>query len=183
MGDTSQPFISLRAYAKHRGVSAMSVSTAIKVGRLKECVTHDTFGQPKIRDVELADREWAANTNADNVPIHARHVMADGPSAWDAAVPPPEHEDGEPFDLNGANARAKHWDAELRKLKYEQAAGLLVRASDVEHRMTSVFTECKTKLLAIPSRIKQERPNLTLEDLAAIDVIVREALEGLAGKK
>lgn len=53
---------SLRAYAKHRGVSLAAVQTAIDAGRLRESVTRDEHGTRKIADVELADREWRANT-------------------------------------------------------------------------------------------------------------------------
>lgn len=54
--------ISLRQYARHRGVTLSAVRTAIDSGRLVESVTLDAHGKRKIRDVELADREWYANT-------------------------------------------------------------------------------------------------------------------------
>jgi hypothetical protein len=53
---------SLRAYAKHREVSAEAVRKAIKSGRLKKAIV-DVRGTPQIADIQLADREWAANTD------------------------------------------------------------------------------------------------------------------------
>ena len=49
------PLVSLRQYAKHRGVSHTAVEKAVKQGRI-----HLT---PDGRlDVEAADREWSRNT-------------------------------------------------------------------------------------------------------------------------
>lgn len=53
--------ISLRAYARHRRVSAEAVSKAIAVGRLTASVTL-VDGAPKIANAALADEEWARNT-------------------------------------------------------------------------------------------------------------------------
>jgi hypothetical protein len=54
--------LSLTAYAKRRGVSAVAVSKAVASGRLSASVVRDERGAPKIGDPELADREWTANT-------------------------------------------------------------------------------------------------------------------------
>jgi hypothetical protein len=59
--ETTMP-TSLRAYARHRGVSLAAVQGAIDAGRLRESVIRDEHGTRKIGDVELADREWQANT-------------------------------------------------------------------------------------------------------------------------
>jgi hypothetical protein len=52
-----RPGISLRAYARHRGVSAPTVSRAIRRGQLSQSVTWRD-GIPSINDVAAADREW-----------------------------------------------------------------------------------------------------------------------------
>jgi hypothetical protein len=59
--ETTMP-TSLRAYARHRGVSLAAVQGAIDAGRLRESVIRDEHGTRKIGDVALADREWQANT-------------------------------------------------------------------------------------------------------------------------
>jgi hypothetical protein len=53
--------VSLRSYARHRGVSVEAVRKAIARGRLVKSITKDD--PPQIRDVALADQEWAANTD------------------------------------------------------------------------------------------------------------------------
>ena len=38
---------------------------------------------------------------------------------------------------------------------------------------------CRTRLLGIPSKAKQQLPHLSLSDLEVLEALVREALEGL----
>lgn len=78
---------SLRAYARHRGVTLHAVQAAIDSGRLCESVTRDAHGVRKIADVELADREWAANTLAradmpDTRPTTAAQTWPDWAPRW-----------------------------------------------------------------------------------------------------
>lgn len=61
--------ISLRAYARHRGCRLSTVQDAIRAGRLSRAVTRDAKGSPKITDAATADREWAATTRAEHVPV------------------------------------------------------------------------------------------------------------------
>jgi hypothetical protein len=56
------PGLSFAEYAKQRGCSRNAVSKAVKAGRLRDAVQR-VDGVPRIIDVELADREWAANTD------------------------------------------------------------------------------------------------------------------------
>lgn len=81
--------------------------------------------------------------------------------------------------LATASAREKHFRAKLAELKYRERAGELVEAAVVTAQLVDAITICRTKLLGLPSKAKQRLPHLTLEDLAAIDAIVREALEEL----
>lgn len=187
--------MSLRDYAKHRAAlglpgNAAKVSEAIKVGRLKESVARDDRGDPKIADVELADREWELNTD----PLKREHAMGEKAIPMASAttrvrvdgVLPPESSPPRELDQNGAesvgsaNQRKKIADANLAELKFAEAAGQLVAARDVEQRLVEVFSQCKTRLLAIPSRARQELPHLSLVDVAAIETLVREAVEDLS---
>jgi hypothetical protein len=64
--------LSERAYAKHRGCARSSVQAARQAGRLTaKSWTIDDAGRVQI-DPEIADREWAASTQADRVPISVR---------------------------------------------------------------------------------------------------------------
>lgn len=54
--------ISLRAYARHRGISATSVHRAVHSGRLSKSVTW-LDGIPAISDIAMADLEWDQRRN------------------------------------------------------------------------------------------------------------------------
>jgi hypothetical protein len=72
--DRNTVTVSLRAYARHRGVSATSVHRAVRSGRLSTSVTWLNGGQPGI-NVALADREWPALPDRPGVSLraYARH--------------------------------------------------------------------------------------------------------------
>ncbi len=175
-------WISCRAYAKRRGVSAMAVSEAIKNGRLVKSVTRDENGLPKIADPDLADAEWEANTDVSKRIAAAGGVVESSPrvvtvNATDVEVL------GDalgPIDtIATATQREKHWKANLAELKFKEAAGELVPAKDVERRFVDVFTQCKTRLLSIPSRARQALPHLVPGDLVVLEGLLREAIEDL----
>lgn len=160
--------MSLTDYAKHRGVSKMTVSNAVRKGRLRESVAYSGAGKPKIRDVALADKEWEENLDLSTAPAAVREKFDEGPSAHDG------------MSLSEASAVEKVWRAKTAELKFREAAKELIPARDVEARLVSVFTECKTKLLGIPSRARQALPHLTVADIGTLEGLIREALEGLA---
>jgi len=180
--------ISLRAYAKHRGTSVVAVSRAVKSGRLSRSVTHDARNQPKIADVALADQEWAENTDLTRAPAFVKErglgVQTSAPAdAGDAGDGPPAAPGVDPtreLSLSEASAEEKRWRAKLAELQYKQRAGELVDAKDVASRLANLFTVCRTKLLALPSKAKAAIPALTHDNVATIDDLVRQALEELA---
>jgi hypothetical protein len=170
--------LSLRAYATMRGDSPEAVSRAIKGGRLVKSVTY-VDGVPKIADPALADQEWEDNTDRSRAPDAVKAKAA----ARAAGTPPSDEAaaaDSAASGLAGASAREKHWRALTAELKYRQAAGELVSAAEVQAELTNVFTTCRTKLLGLPSKLKQRFPELSVEVLAGVDDVVREALEELA---
>lgn len=167
------------AYARRRGVHPVAVGRAIKAGRLNACVVRDATGRPLgISDPDLADREWAANSDYTDAPHH-------NPGALPVVAPVVQPADPELADQSvaGAAGRSKHWEAEMRKLKFHEAAGELVPVKDVDHRLVTVFTHCKTRLLAIPSRARQALPHLSLADVGTLENLIREALTDLSEAK
>jgi hypothetical protein len=176
--------LSVRAYARHRGASHQAVLRAIARGRLSASLT-TVDGVTKIADVALADREWAATTDLSKAPdaVKAR-AAAQAPATTDPILtiysPDAPVEGTDATNLATASAREKHWRAELAELNYKQRAGELVNAVEMAAAMADAFSTVRTKLLGVPSKAKQQLPHLMLADLAALDAIVREALEGLA---
>jgi phage terminase Nu1 subunit (DNA packaging protein) len=115
-----------------------------------------------------ADREWVANSDYTDAPQRLVQAEQSPPGA------------GEPIaDLQSASAREKHWKAQLAELQYKEAAGDLVPAKDVKARLVEVFSSCRTALLAIPSRARQQAPHFTAADILLLENLIREALEAL----
>ena len=178
--------MSLRQYAKRRGVSAMSVSLAVKAGRLSASVVRDEHGQPKISDPALADQEWDRNTDSQKrvnaaggvdpavLRIDDTDRLAPFRAEPRAGVVEPQGD-----SVATATERLKSAQADLAELKFAEAAGELVPAKDVETRLVNVFAACKTRLLAIPSRARQAAPDLTAAQLELIEKLIREACEDL----
>jgi hypothetical protein len=168
--------MSMRGYARRRGVSAMTVHQAVKAGRLVQCVATDEAGKfLGITDPFLADKEWAENTDVTKAPPKEQAKAAARARVLGGA---PAEPDGE--SLANASAREKFYAAELKKLKFLEASRVLVPAAEVKARLVDEYSACRTRLLAIPSRAKQALPELTVAHLAVIEGLIREALEDLA---
>ncbi len=137
--------LSLRAYARRRGVSAEAVSRAIAKGRLQASVVR-VNGAPKIADPEMADREWAANTDLSRAPDYVKLL---GAGLGDDA---PEDEGDEDAALGASSlataaAREKHWRAELAELNYKQRAGVVVNAAEMESAIAEDYSLVRTRAL------------------------------------
>lgn len=157
-GDAGGP-LSLRAYARRRGVSPESVSKAIKTERLLDSVVY-IDGAPKIGDPDLADREWDDHTD---------------PSRKGADV-----DDAGGSALVKASAEEKQWRAKSAELKFRKDAGELVEAQQLQAEYIDLCTQVRNKLLGLPSRMKQAHPETPQPWLATLDEYVRESLEEIA---
>lgn len=147
--------LTLAAYARHRGCARNAVARAIEDGRLSRSLTRDR----KIRSAREADAEWEAATIADQAP------------------------DPAPSALVQARSRLGAAKAELIEMQLRERKGELVQAADVERRWAAIITGCKAQLLAIPSRLKQEDPDLTTAQVALVERLVREALIELGSSR
>ena len=154
---------------------------AIARGRLKAALTADG----KIADPELADREWSANTDLTKAPATVKLQAA----ARAAPAPQPGGDDGNGGDggdtgdlaqLATASAREKYWKAKSAELAYRERAGELVDAREMAAAIADDYSTVRTRMLAVPSRVKQVHAELPLEVLATIDQAIRDALEAVA---
>lgn len=165
--------MSQAAYARHRakrglpGATPGAVAAAIRWGRLAKSLTDDRPRQ--IRSAKAADAEWAAATNADRVPLTGPTAPATG----DASAPVNE--------LAAARARREAAAAELAEIDLAERRGSLVRAHDLEARLADVFLRSRTRLLGLPSRLREQDPTLTAAQLELVEALLVEALEELAG--
>lgn len=160
--------ISLRAYAKLRGVSPEAVSKAVSTGRLRESVVM-VGGAPKIADPAAADREWEANTQQ----------RVDQPAAA-APRDPPEYI-AHRTAREGAAARRELAQAKLAELELAEREGKLISLDDARRDVMERYTLVRTRLLGVPTRLAQRMPELAGGEVAQlIDELLREALEELA---
>lgn len=87
----------------------------------------------------------------------------------------------------GSRSKEGHRDRLLREqadnaaLKNQILRREYVKASEVEARWSDVLRRLRSKILAVPSRVRQANPHLTAQDVAAFDSELRAALEELAG--
>jgi hypothetical protein len=168
--------MSLRAFAESRGLAPMSVSRAVKKGRLPKSAVIGPDGKCMgIRDPDLADRELAANSDYTRAPGEA------GRRASAAAGAPPSAgaDDDDPMTLMKASARAKLAQAQLAETKLAQIRAELLPAAEVKGKLEQVFRTCRTKLLGVPSRAATAL-ELTAVQAGKLEEIVREALDDLA---
>lgn len=147
--------MSYSAYAKHRGCSIEAVMRAVESGRIK--VKAGKKGE-RVIDPEVADKEWAENTD----PMMQRAHRTD-PSALPNASALSEAEleaddsgDDDAPNLFAAKAKKEHYLAKHAKLKYEQAAGSLVEAEAVKKAAFETGRTIRESLLGIPDRIAGE---------------------------
>lgn len=152
--------MSLRAYAKRRGVSPEAVSKAITARRLRKSVTM-VGGQPKIADPALADREWSSHTQP----------------RVDQAAPrdPPEYL-AHRTAREGASARLAAAQAELAEMHLRERKGELVDAEQARADVVNAFSLLKTKLLGIPTSVGQRLPELADQVVPVVDELIRDAL-------
>jgi phage terminase Nu1 subunit (DNA packaging protein) len=155
--------VSMREYAKLRKVSAMAVSKAVKAGRV-------TLLNGKI-DVNLADRQWSANTqpgqkSPKGLPAPARRD-ADGML-------------GLPNSYADSRAKREAIRAKREQIEFDEMMGLLVDAGEFRSKFLPMIADAKTRLLGVASKCKARLPGLSAVDVQIIEDLIREALGEIA---
>jgi hypothetical protein len=176
--------LSLRAYARHRGVTLRAVQKAIESGRIETVL--DEKGKPKI-DPAAADLRWQAQ--ADPAKQRKPEPKAPPPVVVAPKTAPIDDQDDDPPTTDGevgendyykARAKREAYRAEVEKLSYLERAGELVDAAQVQSSWQKIITTAKTRLLSVPSKARIRIPHLTLDDIATIEEEIRDALEELS---
>lgn len=138
--------VSAAQYAKLRNISKQSVSQAIAEGKLPTAAVKQ--GRGYAVDVDLADREWKANTNpAMGAPTHA---IPKGNNLPDENMPTGTE------TLAASKAKRESFMAELARLEYEQKAGQLVPIEEVKKEAFRTARIVRDTILNIPDRLAAE---------------------------
>jgi hypothetical protein len=151
--------ISLRAYARHRGVTQQAVQKAVKAGRIR-------LTDGKI-DPTTADADWANNTDprtqqkADSVPaktaVRESVQPVDEPVRETVAELQPETHSTS--DVTGALAYSKArairegYLARIAKIEFEERSDKLISRNDVEVAAFNRFRTFRDGMLNIPDRL------------------------------
>lgn len=158
--------MSARGYAKSRrarglpGGTLRAIQEAIASGRIP-------VGPDGTIDPAAADEAWARNTDGARRP-HTWNGHGGNGNAARSLVEAKVSESRE-------RARALRMDNDRR-------AGGLVAVAAVERMLGRIISDAKNRLLGVPSRLKGRRPELSAEDLLAVDAEIRAALDELADR-
>lgn len=165
--------ISIRAYARHRGVSDTAVHKAIRAGR----ITPDADGT---LEADRADREWARNTDTPKKGTrqHAESVAVQGNNAEQSAPLPTGG-----TSLLQARTVNEVVKAQTNKVRLARLKGELIdRPQAIAHVFRLARTE-RDAWLNWPSRISaQMAAKLEVDPHAmhvALETAVREHLQEL----
>lgn len=167
--------LSIRAYAQHRAENSLPGRTHVAVLKaIREGRIHRT-PEGKI-DTDEADQSWAQNTALEK----SRPADRPGPAAPEATESDEPGSAQTGMSLLEASAIAKVWQAKQAELDYRTQLGQMVNARDVAERLANTFTMCRTKLLGVPTRVRQALPEMTPAQVTSIERFLREGLEDLA---
>ena len=141
------PVVSLRAYARHRGVSLKAVQKAIQSGRIT------TTPDGKI-DTEKADAQWERNTGP-------QQRVAQAPVRQPPMAVPRQITETQRSDLPGtgvldyAKARAvrEQFLARLAKIEFEERSGRLISRDEVQVGQFNANRIIRDGLLNIADRV------------------------------
>jgi hypothetical protein len=127
--------VSLREYARMRGLDKESVRLAVHDGRLSKSVTKK--GTRYDIDPEVADQEWKANTNPAKQ-NNTKKKIAEAPS------------------MAQARAVREMYAARLTQLEFEERSGLLCKVEDVKLSAFKSARLTRDAMLNIPARVVNE---------------------------
>ena len=171
--------LSIRAYARHRGVSHVAVKKAIDSGR----ITPEADGT---LDPQRADAEWAKNTEAPRAGTRARPVRATVPQETTASAPTGDTHTTLPTggaSLLQARTVNEVVKAQTNKVRLARLKGELVDRSQAVAHVFKLARAERDAWLNWPARISsQMAAGLGVDPHAlhvALDTAVRQQLQDL----
>ena len=173
--------MSLRAYARHRGVALSAVQKAIASGRIHP----EPDGSI---DPIKADAQWDRHTRTAQ-PTTPRVTTTRPPPVSQPAAPPPmpqASDDARGVDYHKARAVRETYSARLAKLEFEERTGKLISKDEVDIKYFQLARQLRDRMQQIPRKVAPEIVALVVADpdvrgvTDILDVAIREALEDLA---
>ncbi len=180
--------VSIRAYAKHRGVNPTSVLKAIKKGKLLNAVIGE--GKDRRIDREIADKEWVIERATGGVkevvelPKPKKKIQEGDPEDLDPIADGIENENSK--NIGGwyaARATKEDLSAQLLQMKLDEEKERLVDANEIQKLWVTIASSIRTKVLAVPAKMKQRVPEFSNEHYLTLEQVLRETLEDLSQTK
>ena len=167
--------LSIRAYARQKGVSDTAVHKAIKSGRIP--VEADGTIDPS-----KANAAWERNTSPAQqrkpVPVKPAPDKPSPPPVRQATQRPAEPEAGSSTagvpNYQMSRAVRETYNAKLTRLDYEERTGKLLNADDVAKEAFAIAHRVRDRLLNIPSRMASVLASET--DSKAIELLLSQEL-------
>jgi len=144
--------MSLRAYARHRGVSLRAVQKALKSGRI-------AAREDGRVDAAVADVNWARNTAPRPLPASKPAKSAVSQQNSHHHSVPPNREPSEPprlesgLEYSKARAVRESYMARLAKIEFEARTAKLVSSDEVSVASFNRFRQFRDGMLNIPDRL------------------------------
>ena len=142
--------MSLRQYARHRGVQLFTIQAAIKSGRISTIA--DESGRGWI-DPEIADKQFAENTDPskqNRKPDLGDPILRRLHGCQDPETPAPPEEIG---GFQKSKARTQLYQAKLKRLEYLKELGKLVDAEKVRSEAFKIGKATKEAVLGVSDKI------------------------------
>lgn len=174
--------MSLRAYARHRGVALSAVQKAIATGRIHP----EPDGSI---DPIKADAQWDRHTRTSQ-PTTPKVVTPKVVSTERPAAPPTPSaapsDDARGVDYHKARAVRETYSARLAKLEFEERTAKLISKDEVDIKYFQLARQLRDRMQQIPRKVAPEIVALVVADpdvrgvTDILEVAIREALEDLA---
>lgn len=173
------PLMSMRAYARYRGVSPEAVSKAVKLGRISTVL--DERGK-RVIDPAVADTEWLENSAH-----HKRQspTIAEKKAAASSAPPEPPHVEAPPLagsdssapagpSYNRSRAIREAFNAKIAQIEYEEKIKKLISAEKVRVSAFKSARIVRDAIMNIPNRISADLASET--DPQKVRIMLTDAL-------
>jgi hypothetical protein len=168
--------MSIREYARHRGVSHEAVRKALRSGRIRQDAEDGI-------DPDQADADWEKNTRSSVVTTPPQPVQVATREATAASAQVGATDSPNTPSYQKARAVKEFYAARLAKLEYEEREGKLVNIDEINVQHFNRARRLRDRLLVIPhrlaARLAAETDVRTVEEM--LDTALCEALEDLSG--
>jgi phage terminase Nu1 subunit (DNA packaging protein) len=167
--------ISKRELARRLGVVPSRISALIKRGL-------PVLADGKI-DLEAASKWMKANCEA-SVKFRDRGVnkMLEADIGHEPAEAASLDDDAAVLDYPAARALRETFLARMARLEFLAKSGKLLPADEVETVWRNYLTDCRKRLLCVPSRCGARLSHLSRAEVSEIDFEIHAALQELAGE-